>query len=149
MHLIVHETRGETKKRGKLSNGLENEESKKRGSNVNRGKGENEETLIFSSFFSRNVFMAVNMANILKTQISSISLAVTRLDTIYYISSNTQRSVSQEKKREKAPTVFRKINSKFNFRRVFHHIQIRVRCLKIILKNAKFNCAFFKIIPGL
>ena len=45
-------------------------------------------------------------------------------------------------------TVFRKINSKFNFRRVFRHIQIRVRCLKIILKNAKFHCAFFKIGPG-
>ena len=31
-------------------------------------------------------------------------------------------------------TVFRKINSKFNFRRVFHYIQIQIQCLKIVLK---------------
>ena len=46
-----------------------------------------------------------------------------------------------------ASTVLHEINSKFNFRRAFCHIQIRVRCLKIVLKNAKFHCAFFKSGP--
>ena len=48
----------------------------------------------------------------------------------------------------KRATVLRKINSKFNFRRLFHHVQIRVRFLKIVLKNVKFNGAFFKSGPG-